>query len=365
MADHEVGSELGDNFVDLEQNQAIDRCYVKDNPNDNPWHVSLDPFIPLLPDGSDPIQIRRALERTNLRLKLLNDILRPGGVPRPIYTSNVRIGPDNYDGDTSVNPSYGDITHVDGTTYIDGDTYIDNLTTYGGTVAPIRLAKVATTIAPSSTTGTAHILGLDGEFEATATVIIENTNTNYLLPGEWAEVFYDKASDSWLTVGSRGLIRRGVLTGTITHGSSGTVNLRRDGANISPTVSITAFNRQTGMSLYAEQFVTCAWMAQEASLDSNGIRTGKWVIIAVNSAPAPKIYFELDSTLLTTNATATISILDYFNGDDPELNGSITSINNPRVAAASTYLFEGAVSDRGFAFYDQIDNDYTIFQMEC
>ena len=94
-----------------------------------------------------------------------------------------------------------------------------------------------------------------------------------------------------------------------------------------------------------------------------GTGADKYCFARLSNNPETKagiIRFSLSASLAVTDATASVTVLDYYQGTDP---GALTTINN--LPISTDYLFNGVTGDVGLAFADGSANKYTIFQLEC
>lgn len=90
----------------------------------------------------------------------------------------------------------------------------------------------------------------------------------------------------------------------------------------------------------------------------------RWALVRLGDQPLSKareIYFSLPSSLSVNDASkAGCTVHDYWQGASP---GATVTVYNKLTGA--NYFFSGAQGAYGFATYDDIDDRYFIFQLQC
>lgn len=88
---------------------------------------------------------------------------------------------------------------------------------------------------------------------------------------------------------------------------------------------------------------------------------GRWWIVGPTRHQARWIRFVANGAYATTDASATVDGVTYYDGYEPA--SPVTTVYN--LAISSNYLFEGDDNDVGYALYDPDSDKYYIWQMEC
>lgn len=97
-------------------------------------------------------------------------------------------------------------------------------------------------------------------------------------------------------------------------------------------------------------------------------QSGRWEVVGKLTAGAKArwIRFGLTAALAYTDDTATATVLDYWDGDDPDPESKGITVYNIAInTGTNRYLFGGANDGVGLACYDPELDRYRIVQLEC
>jgi len=328
---------------------ATDRCHRNNNPNLPVWNPQFDEFTPLIPEGVNPSIIRRNFERINLGNKMVKGLFRPGNT-RAIYTSQVNVGPDQYN-------NYGQIN------FRGGDFYFQ---TTNNTINISSITKTAYAVVQSTLevglTATAKIIKTDGTLESGTVTITDLTQSNFALAGEAVPIGFDADRSKWIVIGSHGLTRYGkVITSALAaNGGTGDVRLYRNGAVLSGNVDIDSRNH-FGSPIQVGQYVWIEHVPNDGTADSNGLYSGRWTVSSVEEI-ATWLDLSLTGTLATSDATVPSFSIDGYR-DGPSPGTAPTTIKNK--PAQTNYVFQGTSGQKGSAKFNKTDNTWMLMGLEC